>query len=125
MASAHAFVFVIPEYNHSAPPTLTNALNFLFHEWAYKPAGFVGYGGVVGGARAVQAGKAQLTALRMMPIPQGVYIENAMVAVPRGDLDSVPVYREATMLQLNELRRWAKALKSLRSSEQKHERRAQ
>jgi NAD(P)H-dependent FMN reductase len=116
VAAADAFVFVAPEYNHAPPPTLINAVNFLFHEWAYKPAGFVSYGGVAGGVRAAQAEKAHLTALRMMPIPQSVNVERAPVTVPRGDLETVAVYREAAMLQLNELRRWAQALKALRAS---------
>src|SRR5262245_20375897 len=48
VAEADAFVFVTPEYNYSAPASLINALDYLFHEWAYKPAGFVSYGGVSG-----------------------------------------------------------------------------
>jgi NAD(P)H-dependent FMN reductase len=48
-----AFVFVAPEYNHGIPGALKNAIDFLFHEWNNKAAGFVGYGSV-GGARAVE-----------------------------------------------------------------------
>jgi NAD(P)H-dependent FMN reductase len=47
------FVFVTPEYNHSAPPALTNAIAYLYAEWNDKAAGFVSYG-VDGGTRAVE-----------------------------------------------------------------------
>jgi NAD(P)H-dependent FMN reductase len=44
---------VTPEYNHSFPAALKNAIDFLFREWNDKAAGFVGYGGL-GAARAVE-----------------------------------------------------------------------
>jgi NAD(P)H-dependent FMN reductase len=53
IASLDSFVFVTPEYNHATSGALKNAIDFLFHEWAHKAAGFVGYG-AVGGARAVE-----------------------------------------------------------------------
>jgi NAD(P)H-dependent FMN reductase len=31
-ARADAFVFVAPEYNYSAPPSIVNALDYLVHE---------------------------------------------------------------------------------------------
>ena len=39
--AADAFVLVMPEYNYSPPPALTNALDYLGQEWAYKPVAFV------------------------------------------------------------------------------------
>src|SRR4051794_21005778 len=53
IASLDAFVFVSPEYNHSIPAALKNAIDFLFAEWRNKAAGFVSYGSA-GGARAVE-----------------------------------------------------------------------
>ena len=55
--SADAFAFVTPEYNYGPSPALVNALNYVYVEWNYKPGGFVSYGGVSGGLRAVQAVK--------------------------------------------------------------------
>ena len=57
MSRADAYVFVTPEYNYSAPPSLVNALDFVYKEWNEKPCGFVGYGGVSGGLRAGQSDK--------------------------------------------------------------------
>src|SRR5580692_12926759 len=72
--ASDAFVFVTPEYNFSAPPALLNALDYLFHEWAYKPAGFVSYGGASGGMRSVQMTKLLLTSLKIVPLPEAVSI---------------------------------------------------
>src|SRR5690349_14826783 len=65
--AADAFVFVTPEYNHIAPPALINAIDYLHHEWQYKPAAFVSYGGPAGGARAVVALKSTLVSVKVMP----------------------------------------------------------
>jgi NAD(P)H-dependent FMN reductase len=72
VGAADAFVLVMPEYNAGPPPPLLNALNFLYREWTYKPVAFVSYGGVSGGLRAVQAVKPVLTALRVVPVVDGV-----------------------------------------------------
>ena len=40
--AADAFAIVTPEYNYGPPPALLNALNFVYREWNYAPAGFVG-----------------------------------------------------------------------------------
>src|SRR5437588_5620325 len=53
IASFDAYVFVTPEYNHGISGALKNAIDFLYHEWVNKAAGFVSYGGA-GGARAVE-----------------------------------------------------------------------
>ncbi|GLY76960.1 NADPH-dependent FMN reductase [Actinoallomurus iriomotensis] len=53
IAGFDGFVFVTPEYNHSVPAALKNAIDYLFAEWGDKAAGFVGYG-LHGGTRAVE-----------------------------------------------------------------------
>jgi NAD(P)H-dependent FMN reductase len=53
IASLDSYIFVTPEYNHGTSAALKNAIDFLFHEWSNKAAGFVGYG-AVGGVRAVE-----------------------------------------------------------------------
>src|SRR5688500_5038690 len=74
IAAMDAFVFVTPEYNFSMPPSLVNALDHLYHEWSYKPAGFVSYGGVSGGLRSVQMTKLMLTSFKIVPIVEQVAI---------------------------------------------------
>src|SRR6202158_5808168 len=51
--SFDGYVFVTPEYNHGINGALKNAIDFLFHEWTNKAAGFIGYGGTMG-ARAIE-----------------------------------------------------------------------
>ena len=69
-----AYVFVIPEYNHSFNAATKNALDFLHAEWNYKPVGFVSYGGVAAGTRAMTALKPVVAALRMTPVVEAVNI---------------------------------------------------
>lgn len=116
VASADAFVFVTPEYNYFAPPALVNAISYLSKEWAYKPAGLLSYGGVSGGLRAAQAEKLLLTSLKVMPIPEGVPVQ--MVSQYVGE-DGV--FRPSEQIasgakaMLDELHRWAEALKPMRA----------
>jgi len=54
LGTADAFVVVTPEYNRSFPASLKNAIDWHFKEWQAKPVGFVSYGGMSGGLRAVE-----------------------------------------------------------------------
>jgi NAD(P)H-dependent FMN reductase len=114
--AADAFVFIVPEYNYGMPPALLNALDYLFHEWNYKPAGFVSYGGVSGGTRSVQMTKMVLTSLKVMPLPEAVVLPffakslDAEKKFNPGDAQQKPL---TTML--DELLRWTNALRPLRS----------
>ena len=114
---ADAFVFVTPEYDHGAPASLVNALQFLVREWAYKPAGFVSYGGVSAGLRSVQMTKSILTALRVMPIPEAVSIPFFAQHFDEegGGFDPGEVQEKAAVVMLDELARWAAALQPLRA----------
>ena len=51
IAAHDGFVVVTPEYNHSIPGVLKNAIDYLYAEWNDKVAGVVAYG-AEGGARA-------------------------------------------------------------------------
>lgn len=52
---ADAYVIVSPEYNHSYPAVLKNALDWLYLEFDHKPVGLVGVSnGSVGGGRAIE-----------------------------------------------------------------------
>lgn len=116
---ADAFVFVTPEYNFNPPPSLLNALDFLVWEWAYKPAGFVSYGGVSGGLRGVQTIKLLVTALRMMPLPEAVAIPffTQYFDGKSGAFDPGEVQEKAATAMLDELLKWAVALKPMRQRE--------
>jgi NAD(P)H-dependent FMN reductase len=113
--AADAFVFVVPEYNYGMPPALLNALDYLYHEWNYKPAGFVSYGGVSGGTRSVQMTKQVLTTLKVVPLPEAVSLPffskqlDAEKNFNPGDSQD-----KALTTMLDELLRWTNALRTLR-----------
>lgn len=71
---ADAIILITAEYNHGYPAPLKNALDFLNHEWRHKPVGFVSYGGVGAGARAVQQLRQVTSALRMVSTDATVHI---------------------------------------------------
>ncbi len=67
IASCDGFVIVTPEYNHSIPGVLKNAIDYLYGEWNNKAAGFVSYGGL-GGARAVEQLRLVCAALQIATV---------------------------------------------------------
>ena len=117
VASLDAFVFVTPEYNHSSPPSLVNALDHLYAEWNYKAAGFVSYGGVSGGTRGVQMTKLVLASLKVVPIVEAVNIPfyTNLVDADSGRFNGGESSERAAQAMLNELGRWTAALAHLRS----------
>lgn len=66
VAGVDAFIFVVPEYNHSIPAVVKNAIDYLYAEWAHKPVGFVGYG-LAGGVRAVEHLRLVLSEVKAVP----------------------------------------------------------
>jgi NAD(P)H-dependent FMN reductase len=72
--SADAVVMVTAEYNYGYPAPLKNAIDHLHQEWRYKPVGFVSYGGVAAGTRAVQQLKQVVGALQLFPVASSVNI---------------------------------------------------
>jgi NAD(P)H-dependent FMN reductase len=114
---ADAFVFVQPEYDHGPPPSLENALDYLVHEWAYKPVAFVSYGGVSAGVRSVAMTKEIVTALKMMPMFETVALPFFAQQLDRekGTFSPPPTQEQAATVMLDELLRWATALRTLRA----------
>lgn len=72
--AADAFIIVLGEYNHGFPAPIKNAIDYLVHEWAYKPVAFVTYGGIAGGTRSLQMLKNVIVSLRMTPVVESVNI---------------------------------------------------
>lgn len=112
--AADAFVLVTPEYNHGMAPALVNALDFLFHEWAHKPAAFVSYGGVSGGLRAVQMAKPMLASLKVTPLVEAVVIPMFTSMLADGVFTPNDTVAGSVAPMLTELRRVAGALATLR-----------
>ncbi|MEO6833201.1 MAG: NAD(P)H-dependent oxidoreductase [Chitinophagaceae bacterium] len=115
IAEADAFVMVTPEYNFGYPATLKNAMDFLSVEWQEKPVGFVSYGGVSAGTRAVQDLKLPITTLGMMPIPQAVNIPFFTQFInDEGIFVGNELLEKSANAMLYKLENWAEALKGMR-----------
>lgn len=113
--SADAVVFVLPEYNFSPPPTFTNAIDYVYAEWNYKPCGFVSYGGASGGIRAVQQAKLTVTATKMMPLTEAVAIPFAAKLIDENKhFNSNEQFDGAAKTLLDELTKWGRALRTIR-----------
>ncbi|QRR00786.1 NADPH-dependent FMN reductase [Dyadobacter sandarakinus] len=110
-----AFVIVLAEYNFGFPAPIKNAIDYLFHEWAYKPVAIVSYGGISGGMRSAQMLRQVLTTLQMVPIAQGVTIPFFAK-----NIDSDNTYigdesqKESAVKMFSELQKWTSALRPLR-----------
>jgi NAD(P)H-dependent FMN reductase len=110
--AADAVVLVMPEYNHGYTAPLKNAIDYLMQEWMYKPVGFVSYGGVSSGLRAVQSLKPILSALKMIPIPEAVPI--SLMNSPfsdSGELQATDQMNDAAGGMLRALRSWVETLR--------------
>ncbi|OKI81538.1 hypothetical protein AMK11_25620 [Streptomyces sp. CB02414] len=77
LAAADAFVVVTPEYNHTCPAALKNTIDWFFDEWAAKPVGFVSYGGMGGGLRAVEHLRQVFAELHGVSVRESVSFHNA------------------------------------------------
>ncbi|MGC4893594.1 NADPH-dependent FMN reductase [Micromonospora sp. DT31] len=66
-----AFVLVTPEYNHSIPAGLKNAVDYLYAEWNDKVIGLLGYG-VQGGGRATDHLRLIMAEVRAVVVPTEV-----------------------------------------------------
>ena len=112
---ADAFVIVTSEYNHGYPAPLKNAIDFLNQEWRYKPVGFVSYGGVAAGTRAMQQLKTVVAAVKMLAVPEAVNIPFvAQFIGDEGELHANEVMEQAADTMLDELMRVEAALRTLR-----------
>lgn len=118
VAAADAYVFVAPEYNYGPTPALLNALNYVYKEWNYKPAAFVSYGGISGGLRAVEATKQTLTTLKMVPLVEAVVIPMVAQQLDENrEFRPGDIHATSARVMLDELHRWAEALRPLRTAD--------
>jgi NAD(P)H-dependent FMN reductase len=118
IAEGDAFVFVTPEYNYFIPAPLVNAITYLVNEWHYKPAGFLSYGGVSGGLRAVESAKTLLNTLKVVPIPEGVPVPNYPQFLVDGEFKPSDLITAGAKIMLDELDRWTGTLEKLRPAKQ-------
>lgn len=117
LAAADAFVIVTPEYNHSFPAALKNLIDWHREEWHAKPAGFVSYGGLGGGLRAVEQLRLVFAELHAVTVRDSVSLHGPWSGLGE---DGVPrdtaVTEGAAKGMLGQLTWWGRALRAARTS---------
>ena len=114
---ADAFVVVTPEYNHSFPAVLKQAIDLATPQWRRKPVGFVSYGGLSGGLRAVEQLRVVFAEVHAATIRDTVSFHGASQTFdehgrPRDDV--LPA--AAAVVLLDELAWWSAALRTARDA---------
>jgi NAD(P)H-dependent FMN reductase len=116
LAGADAFVVVTPEYNHSFPAPLKTAIDWHFKEWRAKPVGFVSYGGMSGGLRAVEQLRQVFAELHAVTVRDSVSFHSAWTQF---DSEGLPKdsgrYERMAKSMLDQLAWWGNALREART----------
>ncbi len=115
LAAADAFVAVTSEYNHGYPASLKTAFDCAKHEWRAKPIGFVSYGGLSGGLRAVEQLRQVVAEIHMVSIRETVSFHQAKRQFDaEGQTQDGAAIDSAERL-LRQLAWWATTLRAARS----------
>jgi NAD(P)H-dependent FMN reductase len=117
IAAGDAYLFVTPEYNHSVPGGLKNAIDSVFATFAFrnKPAACVAYsGGIGGGIRAVEHLAHVAIEAELVPLRNNVVIPFVGAAFgPDGSLVDDRA-SAAAKIMLDDLAWWGAALQRAR-----------
>lgn len=117
VGAADAVVMITPEYNHGYPASLKLAIDLVRAEWSAKPVGFVSYGGLSGGLRAVEQLRLVCAELHMVSLRDvvsfhqagGQFDENGRLAAPEAA-------NAAAETLLERITWWARALRAARAA---------
>ena len=118
IAAGEAYLFVFPEYNHSIPGVLKNAVDYaLGTGLRNKPAGFVAYsGGSIAGARAVEHMVGITVEREMAPLRNAVLLGQVGRAFGGDGLPADPMTEHALAVLLDDLAWWGGALRRARAA---------
>jgi len=124
LAEADGYVIVTPEYNHSIPASLKDALDYTDFQMQKKPAAIVSYG-TVGGARAAEHLKGILIEAKAAVVPEAVAIIGAQGVIDEdGNFTGDPTARgnakDVLEQVLTELSWWTSTLKAGRQQLAQH-----
>jgi NAD(P)H-dependent FMN reductase len=115
---AGAYLVVTPEYNHSVPGVLKNAIDNVFVSFAFrnKPIAAVGYsGGVSGGVRAIEHLAQIAIEAELVPLRTAVVIPQVAEAFDERGEPINPVAEISLRTALDDLAWWARALERARA----------
>jgi NAD(P)H-dependent FMN reductase len=114
---ADAYLVITPEYNHSVPGVLKNALDSVFVSFALrnKPVAAVGYsGGIAAGVRAIEHLAHIVIEADAIPLRSTVIIPNVGAAF-EADMPKDPMTEVAMTIMLDDLAWWSRALERARA----------
>lgn len=114
---ADAVAIVTPEYNHGYPAALKHAIDQSYAEWHAKPVGFVSYGGMSGGLRAVEQLRQVFSEFHTVTMRDSVSFHRV-----HRELDAAGMPRdlagagEAAQVMLRQLAWWGGTLRQARAA---------
>jgi len=118
IAEGDAYIIIAPEYNHSMPGVLKNAMDWVYQEWNNKPIAFVSYGSV-GGARAIEQMRLISIELQMVPIRNAVHVSGGdyfPVLFGKASIDELfTKLQKAADDMIKQLLWWTQVLKNARN----------
>lgn len=117
IADGDVFLFVTPEYNHSAPAVLKNAIDSVFASFGFrnKVTSFVGYsGGIAGGVRAIEHLSQIAIESEMVPLRSCVVLPWVGNAFNDNSEPTNPATDAAASIMLDDLAWWGATLRKAR-----------
>ncbi|WP_413767059.1 NADPH-dependent FMN reductase [Rhodococcus pyridinivorans] len=112
IGAADAFVVVTSEYNHGYPAALKTAIDTVKHEWRTKPVGFVSYGGLSGGLRAVEQLRQVVVEVHMVPVRQSVSFHRVKHAFAADGTTTDEAAIDGAERMLDQLAWWARTVRA-------------
>jgi NAD(P)H-dependent FMN reductase len=116
ISALDGFVIVTPEYNHSFPGQLKNALDTVYASWGHKPVTLLSYGGFAAGARAAEHLRLVAVELRMVPIREEINVRMVGFAADEHGFPADPIYTKKANVALDDLVWWATVLREGRQA---------
>lgn len=112
VSEADAFIMLVAEYNHGPTAVLKNAIDWVYDGWLNKPVGFVSYGGLVGGTRAVEQLKLIVLNVKLAPINVPVLFPQISQAFDESGKPVNPKVNDSFRKMVAELKDLQRRLKS-------------
>jgi NAD(P)H-dependent FMN reductase len=119
IAEADAYLVITPEYNHSVPGELKNAIDSVFVSFAFrnKPMAMVGYSGGIGGAiRAIEHLNQIAVEVEAAPLRSTVVLPFVDKAFSEDGEPADPATEVSLQILLEDLAWWAAALRDAREA---------
>jgi NAD(P)H-dependent FMN reductase len=118
---ADAFLILTPEYNHSIPGGLKNAIDSVWLSFSFrnKPVAFASYArGISGGVRAIEHLAHVFVETESVPMRNSVVIPGIETAFDEQGQPVDPIMNVAADIMLDDLAWWSAALEKARAAGQ-------